>query len=212
MDLNQGTLTIGVQGSNSVVVGADSKGTLGDLLGPIVIGSSRAKKIVVLSDHVVVAIYGIAEFGENLLREYNDAKKPGTDGVTKVLEDFRKFCKKKWREWFGGMEIGNQLCLGFLVAGLDQNDSGEYNIPRMYSIENTLNFAPAFHSSGFVCRGIYSLATFIVDEKYEENMELDDLISLVDSTILRIAQKDPRIGLPVRIAVIDPEYGARIIR
>jgi 20S proteasome alpha/beta subunit len=211
MDLTHGTLVIGGQGNNFVVLAADSKGTLGDLLGPIVIGSSRAKKIKIISDHAAAAIYGIAEYGENLLREYQDTKKPDTDGVTKVLEDMRKFCKKKWREWFSGMDIENQPCLGFMVAGLDQDENGEYSIPRIYSIESTLDFAPALHPYGYACRGILSLATFIMDEKYEENMSIDDLGKLVESTISTVAQTDPRIGLPVRIALITPKEGARMI-
>lgn len=211
MDLTHGTLVIGGQGNNFVVLGADSKGTLGDLLGPIVIGSSRAKKIKIISDHVAVAIYGIAEFGENLLRQFQDAKKPDTDGVTKVLEELRIFCKDKWREWFSGMDIENQPCLGFMVAGLDQDKNGEYGIPRIYSIESSLDFAPALHPYGYTCRGIFSLATFIMDEKYEENMSIDDLSKLVESTISRVAQTDPRIGLPVRMALITPKEGARMI-
>ena len=212
MELNHGTLVIGAQGRNFVVLGADSKGMLGDLVGPIVIGSNRAMKITLLSDHVGLATYGVAEFGENLLHQFQSAKERDLDGATNVLEKLRVFCRDKWNEWFRDVDIQRQPPLGFMIAGLDESESGEYDIPRIYSIQSSLNFAPALHTYGYACRGIYPLATFIMDEKYQENMSVDDLIDLVESTISRVARTDPRIGLPVRIALITPVEGARMIR
>lgn len=212
MELMHGTLAIAAQGKNFVVLGADSKGMLGDLVGPIVIGSSRALKIVLLSNHVGVAMYGVAEFGENLLHQFQNVKETDLDGVTSVAEKLRIFCRERWNEWFQGIDIERQPPLGCMIAGLDKGQSGQYDTPRIYSIESSLNFAPALHSYGYACRGIYPLATFIMDEKYQENMSVDDLCSLVESTISRVAQTDPRIGLPARIAVITPVEGARMIR
>jgi len=210
VELTKGTLAIAAQGKNFVVLGADSKGMLGDLVGPIVIGSSRAMKIALFSNHVGTAIYGAAEFGANILLQFENAKERDLDGVTNVLEKFRVFCRDKWNEWFRG--VGGQLFLGFIVAGLDKSQNGEYNVPRIYSIESPLNFAPALHPYGYACRGIFPLGTFIMDEKYQEDMSVDDLCSLVESTISRVAQVDPRIGLPARIALITPMEGARIVR
>jgi len=212
VELTHGTLVIGAQGNNFVVLGADSKGTLGDFLGPIVIGSSRARKLTIISEHVVTAIYGVAEFGENLLRQFQDAKETDTDGVTNVLESLRVFCRDKWREWFRDVDVERQPFLGFMVAGLDKNQSGQYEIPRIYSIENALDFAPALHPYGYACRGIFPLATFIMDEKYREDMSVDEMSELVESTISRVAQTDPRIGLPVRMALVTADEGARMIR
>jgi len=212
MELTEGTLVIAAQGRNFIVLGADSKGMLGDLAGPIVIGSSRARKITVLSNHVGVATYGVAEFGENLLHQFPSVMEKGLDGVTNVLEKLRVFCRDKWSEWFQGISIERQPHLGFMVAGLDKSQSSEYDMPRIYSIESPLNFAPALHPYGYACRGIFPLATFIIDEKYQEDMSVDDLCDLVESTISRVAQTDPRIGLPARIALITPVEGARTIR
>jgi len=212
MELTKGTLVIGAQGKNFMVLGADSKGMLGDLVGPIVIGSSRAKKIKILSNHVVAGTYGIAEFGENILHQFESVKETNLDGVTNVVESFRVFCRNKWNEWFRGIDIERQPFLGFMIAGLDESQSGQYDMPKIYSIESPLNFAPALHPYGYACRGIFPLATFIMDEKYQEDMSIDDLCNLVESTISRVAQTDPRIGLPVRIAVITPMEGARIVR
>jgi 20S proteasome alpha/beta subunit len=203
---------VAAQGKNFVVLGADSKGMLGDLLGPIVIGSSRAKKVSVLSEHVAAAVYGIAEFGENLRHQFEKAKKSDLDGVTEVLEEFRGFCKAKWKEWFGDLSFDRQPPVGFVIAGLDKNENGEYDMPRIYSIDASLDLAPALHPWRFACMGIPSLATFLMDENYREDMDVDEVANLVESTISRVAQTDPRIGLPVRMALIRPEQGARMIR
>jgi len=212
MELTEGTLVIAAQGKNFVVLGADSKGMLGDLAGPIVIGSDKAMKIALLSDHVGIATYGVAEFGETLLHQFENAREPVIDGATSLLEKLRVFCRDKWNEWFRDIDIRRQPPLGLMVAGLDKSQSGEYDVPRIYSIESSLNFAPALHSFGYACRGIYPLATFIMDEKYEEGMSVDDLCGLVESTISRVARVDPRIGLPARIALITPVEGARMVR
>jgi len=210
-ELCHGTLVVAAQGKNFVVLGADSKGMLGDLLGPIVIGSSRAKKIAILSGHAAAAVYGIAEFGENLLHQFEETKKSDLDGVTNVLEEFRGFCRAKWKEWFSDLSIDRQPRVGFMIAGLDKNKNGEYDTPRIYSIEASLDFAPALHPWGFACMGIPSLATVLMDENYREDMGADEVTRLVESTISRVAQTDPRIGLPVIIALIDTTLGARII-
>ena len=208
-ELSHGTLVIAARGKNFVVLGADSKGILGDLDGPIVIGS-RALKITILSNHVAAATYGVAEFGENLLDQYQSTKEADLDGVTNVLESFRIFCRDKWNEWFSNFEVASQPHLGFVVAGLDIGQSGQYDTPKMFSIESWYNFAPALHRYRHVCRGIYSLATFIMDQNYREDMDINEVISLVESTISKVAQSDPRIGLPVRIALIDTTLGARM--
>jgi len=208
-ELSHGTLVIAARGRNFMVLGADSKGILGDLDGPIVVGS-KAMKITLLSNHVAAAAYGVAEFGENLLDQFQCVKEANLDGVTEVMERFRMFCKDKWQEWFGDIDIGRQPNLGFVIAGLNIGQSGQYDTPKMYSIESWYNFAPALHRRPHVCRGIYSLATFIMDENYREDMDANEMMSLVESTISKVALSDPRIGLPVRIALIDTTLGARI--
>jgi len=207
MELIKGTLVVAAQGNDFVVLGSDSLGMLGNLGGPIVVGSNRSRKITILSNHVAVAIFGAAEFGETLLNQF----RASGDGVTNVLEEFRIFCREKWNEWFSGVDIKNQPLVGFMIAGLDQSESGEYDMPKKYSIVSSLNFAPALHTYPCACRGIPSLATFILNESYREEMSVDELCELVNSTISKVAQTDPRIGLPVRIALITPEEGARMV-
>ena len=212
MELTHGTLVIAVQGREFIVLGADSKGMLGDLGGPIVIGSTRARKITLLSNHVGVATYGVGEFGENLLLQYQNARRKDLDGVTTIVEELRTFCRDKWSEWFRDIDVQARPPLGLMIAGLDKDQNEEYSVPRIYSIESMLNFAPALHPYGYACRGIPALATFIMDKKYREDMSVDELCDLVESTITRIAQTDPRIGIPVRVALITPKEGARMVR
>lgn len=41
---------------------------------------------------------------------------------------------------------------------------------------------------------------------------MDELNELVGTTISRVAQLDPRVRLPVRVALIDSEFGARMVQ
>ncbi|MBX5321833.1 MAG: hypothetical protein ACQXXG_08815 [Candidatus Bathyarchaeia archaeon] len=207
------TLIIVAQGKNFVVVGADSKGMLGDLRGPIVVGSNRYQKVTVVSEHVAIAVYGEAEFGEYLLHQFQTTGvSKGVDGSTEMMEKLSSFCRDKWKEWFKEVQPQRYPAIGFLIAGLDKGPNGQYDAPMIYSVESAYSFVPAFHKHGFTCRGIIPLATYILTEEYQEDMSVDDLCSLIESTISRVARTDPRIGLPVRIALVTPVEGARMIR
>jgi len=207
MSLPEGTLVISAHGNNFVVLGADSIGMMGDLNGPMVVGSTRSRKIRFLAEHVAVAIYGSAPFGEHLI----DLFRTENDGVTTVMNEFWPHCRDVWNGWFERLSLNNQPHVGFLFTGLD-NINGSYEIPRTYSLESWFNFAPALHTYGYACGGIPSLANYILDNRYRENMEIDELINLVDDTISEVARSEPRIRLPVRVALITGLDGVRMVR
>jgi len=205
------TLVIGALSKNFAVAGVDSRGTIGDIKGPLVIGMDRMKKLTQITDHVTIMLYGISEFGENLIEEFKKEKKSDLDGVTNVVEEFRIFCQKRWSELFKDVPSKERPFVGFMLVGLDQKREGEdYDLPRIYSMESPYGFAFALHKYGFATRGVYSLATYILNKRYRENMSVNDLCTLVAYAISETASIDKRVGGPIRIAVIDPE-GSREI-
>lgn len=124
------TLIIAAKGKNFVVVGADSIGMVGDLKGPVVVGSTRSRKIVFLAKHVGTAIYGVAEFGQNILHQFQSRRRRISDGVTNVVEALRTFCREKWNEWFRQLDPRARPPLGFMVVGLDKDQKVENIIYR----------------------------------------------------------------------------------
>ena len=81
----------------------------------------------------------------------------------------------------------------------------------MFVLPEPYTFAPALHNP-FACRGIWPLVEFCMNEKYPAGMSVDELNELVETTISRVAQLDPRVALPVRVALIDSESGAGMVR
>jgi len=206
------TVVIAASGKNFVVLGADSRGIFGDVAGPMIIGMDKMKKLTVITRHVGALMYGAGELAESLLDEFRRNEKETLetiDGVLDVLKKFLPFCQTVWQNWFRNFS-GKCPLIGFMIAGLDQDEKGEYASPRICSLESRINFAPQLHRYGFACQGLPHLSTYILNKQYRADMTVDELCTLVAYVISEVASTDSRVGGPISILVIDPT-GAREI-
>lgn len=197
------TLVSAAQGKDFVIVGADSRGTFGH---PEVAFSSYdvMEKIVPLTPHVVALTYGVGEVGDNLLDEFRRSVSQGIDGVSEIVRQLQTFCSSRWNQWFANVPFQFRPTVAYIVAGLDKDDE-RYCIPRIYSLDSRMGFAPAIHRYGWAHGGIPMFAIYIFGRKYKENMSADELIGLVAYAITETATQDMRVGGKVKMMKISSD-------
>ena len=198
------TLTIGLQGSDFVVLGCDSRGTFGDPRGAQAIIDVMIKTSI-LAPHVGVVMSGAGELGDALTEEFITSHRgTGLDGTTEVMKQFRAHLAQKWNEYFATVPFEHRPPCIFTVGGLDPGSQG-YNIPIIYTLLSLFGFAPSLHRYGFACTGVPSYATYILNRRYDRTASADALAGLVAFAIRETASQDQRVGGPIRIIIIKPE-------
>jgi 20S proteasome alpha/beta subunit len=193
-----------VQGKDFIVTGTDSRGTFGDYR--VVTATTDVMiKSSVIAPHVVVLVAGISELGDSLVDEFQSLQRQrNVDGITNVVNLFRKFVQEKWSEYFKDVPFQNRPPLVFTLAGLDKmNDI--YTLPRIYTLMSQLGFAPGLHRYGFACTGVPQYAVYILNRRYRPDLTIDELTGLVAYAISETASQDQRVGGLFRISHITKD-------
>ena len=194
------TLVIAAHGTNFVILGADSRGTIGTEEQGLIIGLDDRSKLIEVAPHVGFLMFGFGDVGEMLLQGFR-ASLGSLDGVSLVAENFRVHCREKWNEWLTGVRPEYFPRFGFLISGLDPNQAGEFVVPRTYSLLSESGFVPGFHRK-FISMGCPMLANYILNKRYREDLTVETLAPLVAYAISETASVDRRVGGPIKIAII----------
>jgi 20S proteasome alpha/beta subunit len=198
------TLVIAASGRNFMVVGADSRATIHDASGNR-IEINTVKKIIPVAKHVVVLIYGEADESIYLAKRFKFLNKK-IDGVSRVAEKYAEFCRKEMQKIANVPRLPEYFPMfGFIVAGLDPARNGRvYNVPRSYTLKSHNGFLlgrpdPVAHG------GKPFIALYQYNQKYDEEMNKDQLTQYVAQCIYDTMSVDGDVGGRIRITVIDSE-------
>jgi len=202
------TLVLAAHGTNFVILGADSRGTIGTEEQGLIIGLDDRSKLIEVAPHVGFLLYGLGDVGEMLLQGFRTSH-GNLDGVSLVAENFRAHCRQKWNEWLTGVQPEYFPRFGFLISGLDPDEAGRFVVPHTYSLLSESGFVPGFHRK-FIPMGCPMLANYILNKRYREDLTLEALAPLVAYAISETASVDRRVGGPIKIAIIDSS-GYRLI-
>jgi len=202
------TLVIAAHGSNFVILGADSRGTIGTEEQALIIGLDDQSKLISVTPHVGFLTFGLGDVAEMLVQEFR-ASSGSLDGVSLVAERFRAHCRQRWNDWLTGVRPEYFPGFGFLISGLDVDQESRFAVPHTYSLLSESGFVPSFHRK-FICMGCPMLANYILNKQYREDLTLESLAPLVAYAISETASVDRRVGGPIKIAIIDGS-GYRLI-
>lgn len=206
------TLIAAIKGQDGLVLASDSRGTIGDPRGLTAINDTH-KKIFRLSDYCGIATSGAAELNNRFVDyfiRHLDGK--GLVDVEPVVNEFIKWGKNEFRNWFGarpffsqGQAINDQRpVMVFIIAGYNQSTDREC---RIYLLSSSLEFAPQLCTSGHMLAGVPQYATYLLHRLYNPQMSLKHVRNLSAYLIHETATQDPKVGGPVRIAEITTEDG-----
>jgi len=186
-DLKTGTTTIGLLFKDGVVIGAESKSTLGYM-----VDSKVAKKIYKLDDHIGLTIAGSVGDAQALVRLlraefklYKIERGPITmRAAATLLSNILQGSK-----WFPYM---NQ----FILAGYDSNGPAVYSFDPFGGFDTNDKYYSTGSGSPF--------AYGALESGYKENMSLEEAVALVVKAIKTAIERDIASGgKDINIAVID---------
>ncbi|AJM92205.1 hypothetical protein [Nitrosopumilus piranensis] len=196
------TTVIAALGSDFVVLGADSQGTLD--AGGARTESKDLVKLKRINDKVGILYSGDVNAAEYLIDKFqNKLKSTNSDNVTKIATDFRHMCIKEYNE-HAGLEATYLPDFNFIIAGLDTTGG---ITPKVYSMGSSSGFKMGKYPSGYGIGGKPFIARYLFRQKYNENKSKDDLCKLVGQSIYDTKKVDGDVGGQIRMAIIDSEDG-----
>lgn len=198
------SLAVALEGADGVVLAADSRGTIGDPRGLTAINDAQLK-LFKLTTFVGLCTFGSAEIGAEVARTLQariQESNLGSDRVDAVAESTRQHARLRYDDWFERLDVANRPTLGLIVAGL-QDD----NKPRSVLLLSQLDFAPQPATAGFMAGGVPQYATYLVHRFYDRDKGVTALAHLAEYLISETASQDPKVGGPIKIALITAEEG-----
>lgn len=194
------TLIVGLKAKGGIVFATDSRGTIGDPRGLTAINDNQDKLFRL--GKCGLALSGASEMGRALLDEY---RKAGVDAATQIDEMASLVASKSadlFKNWFRDIAPERRLGVVMILAGYRQSQ-GQPAEPMMYLLNSQSNFAPQLCSDTMMA-GIPQYAVYLVHRYYSPDMTLAKAQALSEYLIVETASQDPKVGGPVRMAVVKP--------
>jgi 20S proteasome alpha/beta subunit len=199
------TLVIAAPSKDFLVLGADSRGVLDS--GDARIEINILKKLIPVTKHVAILMYGGAEEATQLIEKYKsnlEKNEKTIDGVSLVAEDFCKFCRDEERKLVGlPFYEENIEYFGFLVCGMDKIGES-FSKPLIYILSNyngfRLGLCRPYAIQGKPIIGLYRFSKY-----FHEDMTANELCQLVAQSIYDTMCIDGDVGGQINIAIIDSD-------
>ena len=179
---------------------ADSRGTIGDPRGLTAINDTQ-KKLFPLG-RCSIAISGASEIGATLLDEF---RKRGTDNLENVDDAIALLVPTAadlFKQWFRDIPPERRAGILLLLAGYRRSKDGD--VPMLYLLNSQTNFAPQL-CQNFMMAGVPQYAIYLNHRYYSPDISLESAQALVEYLITETASQDPKVGGPVKMAVVTPE-------
>jgi 20S proteasome alpha/beta subunit len=195
------TLVVAIPSTGFIVLGADSRGTIEDPRGVTRVEVNILKKLIRISDHVGILIYGSAKESIFLVEQFQSTLRPNIDGVTQIARDFAAFCRNEAR-LYADVPHQNSPNFGFVIAGLDKK--GSKYIPKAYSLHSSNGYVLGKYPH-YAVEGKPMIALYLLTTHFREGMNFDDVCKLVAIVLNETRKVDGDVGGRLRMAVIDEE-------
>ncbi len=191
--LKTGTTTVGIVCKDAVILAADRKATMGDL-----VSNKKMKKVVIINDSIAVTTAGLVSDIQLLIRLVR---------AQINLDELRKGKKLRVKEVVNllGNLVYNNIrkfstipgITGFLVAGRDNTGLSLYELGADGSLIKYEDYAT--DGSGMV------FALGVLEANYKENLSVEDGVKLVVSAVNAAIQRDTNSGCGVDVVVISKD-------
>ncbi|KAL0220386.1 hypothetical protein RCL1_000240 [Eukaryota sp. TZLM3-RCL] len=192
-EVTTGTTIMGVVYNGGVVLGADSRTSMGSY-----VANRVSDKITQVSDHILICRSGsaadtqaIADYVQYFLDHYSS--ETGRQPLVKIASHMARNIIYEYKD---------HLQAALIVGGVDENGPSVYSIP----LGGALVKQPvAIGGSG--SSYIYGY----VDANYRENMSRDEAVDLVTRSVALAMSRDGSSGGIIRIAVITEDSVERFL-
>ncbi|HUV56004.1 MAG TPA: hypothetical protein VMV84_02105 [Dehalococcoidales bacterium] len=201
------TLIVGMKAIDAIILGADSRGTIGDPRGLTAINDTYQKLFPLGCCGIGVA--GASEMGSVLLDELQKrGVGDNSNNIDDAMAQVRQHSAECFTEWFGSIQPSQRPGVLLTLAGY-RFPSGQEPVPMIYLLNSQANFAPQLFGHIPCLSGIPQYAVYLVHRYYEPSISTDQAKSLTEYLIAETASQDPKVGGTIHIAEITPVDGYR---
>lgn len=197
------TLVVALKTTGSIVLASDSRGTIGDPRGLTAINDTQ-KKLYPLGK-CGLGFSGASEVGASLLDELiKEGLDDDTKQVDELVSQMGTKCRNLYSQWFPGMEFDKRPAVLFTVVGYRQvKPRPEVVYPMIYLLTSSLDFGPQLMSHQSLI-GVPQYAVYLMHRYYDTSISEEKGKALAEYLISETACQDPKVGGPVRMALIGP--------
>lgn len=197
------TLVVAMKSIGGIVLAADSRGTIGDPRGLTAINDNQMK--LYQAGKCGVGLTGSSEMGASLLDEL---RKNGLDQLTNIDDAVTLLSSRPaalFNQWFHGIQPEQRPLTLLTVAGY-RIENGTPR-PMIFMMNSALNFAPQLFDNTPCMSGVPQYAVYLVHRYYDASITLEKAKAFAQYLIYETASQDPKVGGPIKIAVITPDTG-----
>ena len=200
------SLLVCMKASQTIIMAADSRGTVGDPRGLTAINDTYTKIFPI--GRFGIGLVGVSEMGNTLLDELNK-KDVGSitdlnQAVTKIVDESAQ-C---FNRWFGNIPPAQRPVVIATVAGHRTQPNGSHE-PMIYMLVSQTNFAPQLFGHMPCMAGVPQYAVYLAHRYYDPSISVEQAKALAEYLIAETASQDPKVGGPIRIAEINVDTGYR---
>lgn len=186
----KGTTTVGVVCSDGVILGTDTRATMGNY-----VASKRAKKVYQITDSLAMTIAGgvaVAQRVVDILKinarlfEFEKGRPMPVSSAARLVSNIL----------FSNRSVGRPLPLQALIGGYDETGPHVFNLDPFGSL-----IEEKVVSTGSGSPFAYG----VLEDRYNEDRSVDELLPVVVSAVDSAMKRDTASGDSFDIAVISKE-------
>lgn len=198
------TLIAALRGVDGQVIAADSRGTIGDPRSLTAINDTQVK-LFRLSTWCALGISGSSELAASVVDRLRvQTAQDVNAGIDSVTQTTREIARQSYDDWFQKFDLQSRPGLVFTLTGFNP---GEPPTPKTYLLTSNTDFAPQLFPQGNCLSGIVQYAVYLLHRFYHPQMNVHQLKRLAAYLISETATQDPKVGGPIRMAVVHRDSG-----
>ncbi len=187
-EILKGTTTVGVVCRNGVILGTDTRATMGNY-----VASKRAKKVYQITDNLAMTIAGGVAVAQRVveilkinsrLYELEKNRSIPVKSAARLVSNLL----------FSNREVGNPLPMQALIGGFDETGPHVFNLDPYGSLTEE-NMVSTGSGSPF--------AYGVLESQYKEDATVDEMLPVVVKAVDSAMKRDVASGDSFDVAVID---------
>jgi hypothetical protein len=199
------TLIVAMKANGAIIMGADSRGTIGDPRGLTAINDTFQKLFPIGSCGIGIA--GASEMGAVLLDEFQKRHVGDSSGnIDEAMNEVIQNATQCFNTWFGAIPPNQRPAVLLTLAGY-RFPARQEPIPMIYLLNSQLNFAPQLIGHLPCLSGIPQYAVYLSHRYYDPSITVERAKLLTEYLIAETASQDPKVGGRIRMAEIIPTDG-----
>lgn len=196
------TLALAIIATDSIVVAADSRGTIGDPRGLTAVNDTQQK--LFKFGNCGLAIAGAAEVSLAVLDELNKRNLANPVDIDTALKSFEE-AALLYDTWYQGIPPEKRPATLFIVAGYRSGQEQEKPKPLVFIFNSSTRFAPQLANQYPMMAGVPQYAIYLSHRYYSTQISGKNALALAEYLISETASQDPKVGGPINIATVTPE-------